>query len=155
MDYTEYEKLDIESVPKFSFDTQSFWCRVIKVNDGDTITGIINFVSSYYKISIRLSGIDTCEKTSKHAEIKSKALEAKNRLIELIGFDKSKCCMVFIKCYGFDKYGRVLADLYKDSTSNVKIQNILLDEHLAYKYEGAKKKTNEDILCVLNENQIN
>lgn len=147
LEISEFENLDIKKIPKFSFNGQTFLCRVIKVYDGDSITGIIRYHFDYFKISIRLSGIDTCEKTSKDEKIKAKAIEAKNRLIELLNFGKKDCCIVFIRCYEFDKYGRVLADLHLDPNTNSEtIQDILIKENLAYKYDGNSKKKDYEIL---------
>lgn len=145
MDFTEYAKLQLDKVPKFSFDGMDLWCRVVKIYDGDTITGVIKYNDQFYKISIRLDGIDTCEKTSKNPILKSKALQARDRLIELCDFknDTCYCCMIRISCKGSDKYGRVLADLYKDDKSTVTFQSILLQEKLAYQYGGSTKMTNQ------------
>lgn len=145
MDFTEYSELNIEKVPKFSFSGSNYWCRVIKVYDGDTITGIIKYNNNFYKISIRLDGIDTCEKMSKNPVLKSKAFQARERLIELCEFkNDQECCMVCIYCKGFDKYGRVLADIYKDETSSKTFQDILLQEKLAYQYGGNTKMSEEE-----------
>lgn len=146
MSYEEFENLDVKKVPFFSLDGMVFMCRVIKVYDGDTITGIVKYNNNFYKLSIRLDGIDTCEKRSKNIKIKEKAIEARNRLIELIDFQKDRCCMIYIKCSGFDKYGRVLANLYKDKDSDESFQEILIKERLAYQYGGRCKKNQEEMI---------
>ena len=59
---------------------------------------------------------------------------------------KTITCIVFVKCYRFDKYGRLLADVYIDYNSiNCKsISEILLSEGLAYEYDGGTKLTEEE-----------
>lgn len=146
MDFSEYAQLDVDQVPKFSFSGMDFWCRVVKIYDGDTITGIIKYNGLFYKISIRLDGIDTCEKNSKNPVLKSKAKQARDRLIELCKFNLEECCMIIISCKGFDKYGRVLADLYKDDDNKTTFQSILLQERLAYQYGGDRKMLEDEQL---------
>lgn len=53
------------------------------------------------------------------------------------------CFLVYVKCYDFDKYGRLLIDLYlnKDEKS---LSDILLEEKLAYVYNGRQTKLTEE-----------
>jgi len=139
----------------FSFDGLNCVCRVIDVTDGDTVKVIINFKNDYYKIIVRLNNIDTCETRSKCEENKQKGLEAKKRVFNLITgktidiVDKKyiknelneNCYLCYIKCYDFDKYGRVLADIYLNEKSSDSFSNILINEKLAYIYGGKTKLT--------------
>ena len=139
----------------FSFDGLNCICRVIDVTDGDTVKVIINFKNDYYKIIVRLNNIDTCETRSKCEENKQKGLEAKKRVFNLITgktidiIDKKyiknelneNCYLCYIKCYDFDKYGRVLADIYSNEKSSESFSNILINEKLAYIYGGKTKLT--------------
>ena len=110
---------------------------------------------------MRLNGIDTCEIHSKNEIIKAKGLKAKYRLIELLCpfeklnnilcitkkqivdlFDKNTC-LIWLECLEFDKYGRLLGNIYiDDKTKNV--SNILIEEKLAYKYDGSTKLNEEE-----------
>jgi endonuclease YncB( thermonuclease family) len=47
--------------------------------------------------------------------------------------------LVWLKCHKFDKYGRVLADIYRSSEHGVSFSQILLAEGLAKEYHGGKK----------------
>jgi endonuclease YncB( thermonuclease family) len=139
----------------FSFDGLNCVCRVIDITDGDTVKVIINFKNDYYKIIVRLNNIDTCETRSKCEENKQKGLEAKKRVFNLITgktidiIDKKyiknelneNCYLCYIKCYDFDKYGRVLADIYSNEKSSESFSNILINEKLAYIYGGKTKLT--------------
>lgn len=142
-----FKNLNINEIKNFSFENKCFWCRVIKVYDGDTITGIIKFENVYYKIPIRLYGIDACEIKDTNIILRHKALLCKDRLSQLLGFESPSInCMIWIVCNKNDKYGRVLADIYKNPTDTVKIQEILIEEKHACVYLGKTKKTeNEQI----------
>lgn len=128
--------------------------RVVSIHDGDTITCIIPFETSFYKFSIRLAGIDTAEMTSKNNLMKAKALLARGRLFQLItdtnvdtlewkkrDFDDyfaKHYTTVILECTEMDKYGRVLANI-----SN--FADVLVQEKLAYRYDGRKKLTEQEV----------
>jgi endonuclease YncB( thermonuclease family) len=69
---------------------------------------------------------------------------------EIKDYLKSIVCIVFVKCYDFDKYGRLLADVYIDheSVNRKSISEILLSEKLAYPYNGGTKLTEEEQLKI-------
>ena len=136
-----FENLDLKKIEKFSFNGMTFRCRVIKVYDGDTITCVINYNNDFYKIPIRLCGIDTSEKTSSNNILRVRALKSRTMLVNLLDFDTSQCCMVTIVCKEFDKYGRTLADVYSDKSGKETVQTILIREKMAYMYGGNKKMT--------------
>ena len=120
-------------------------------------------------IIIRLFNIDTCETRSSNIKNKNLGLEAKKRVYNIITGKiietdmndnsnikkiiknelNNNCYYIHIKCYDFDKYGRVLADIYKtenDIENNNTISNILINEKLAYVYLGKTKLTEEEQL---------
>ena len=147
----------------FNFDGLNCMCRVIDITDGDTIKVIINFKNDYYKLIVRLNNIDTCETKSKCEENKQKGLDAKKRIFNLITgktidvVDKKyiknelndNCYLCYIKCYDFDKYGRVLADIFSNEKSNDSFSSILINEKLAYIYGGKTKLTEKEQLELL------
>lgn len=143
--FKDFENLNISEIQNFSFEKKCFWCRVIKVYDGDSITGIIKFENKFYKIPIRLNGIDACEIRNSNIILKNRAILCRERLAEIIGFeDPNINCMIWIVCDRNDKYGRVLADLYKHPTDTVRIQDTLIEERQAYTYTGKTKKIEEE-----------
>jgi len=171
------ENLNDFNTPYFSFDGLKCISRIVDITDGDTIKAIINFKDNYYKIIIRLFNIDTCETKSKVVENKNLGIEAKKRVYNIItgktidGFDNtnikkiiknelnSNCYYIYVKCYEFDKYGRVLGDIYKCDNKNnndgindnwgESISNILIKEKLAYVYSGKTKLTEEEQIELL------
>jgi len=165
------ENYNINNVTKFSLNNLFIETRVIEIYDGDTCTCILPVYNHFFKFNIRLADIDTCELKSKSNNNKNLALEARKRLCSLISDDfvdidlniskkdlisklNSKCYIIKIKCGDFDKYGRLLGWLYNnDATTETPLQqsfnHILLDEKLAYKYEGKTKLTEEEQINLL------
>ena len=157
------EKFNDLNTPSFSFNGLNCISRVVDITDGDTIKTIINFKDNYYKIIVRLSNIDTCETKSSNINNKNLGIEAKKRVYNIItgktldGNDNtaikkiiknelnSNCHYIYIKCYDFDKYGRVLADIYKNEKDN-SISIILINEKLEYIYSGKTNLTEEEQL---------
>jgi len=120
------------------------YARVIKVYDGDTITvaGKTSIFGKMYKFKIRLDGLDTPDMRSNNQEEKEHAMTIRNILYEKI-FDK----IVKLDIKQTDKYGRYLCDVFYN---NININQWLLDNKLAVKYDGGKKrefdKNNFDVL---------
>ena len=127
--------------------------RVVSLHDGDTFTAIVKLGETFYKFSVRLSGIDTCEMTSKDEVLKAKAFMARDRFFNLItnfkvdtlawrkkDFDEyfqRNYTLVTMNCKEMDKYGRVLSDVNN-------FADILIGEKLAYEYNGGTKLTESE-----------
>lgn len=110
--------------------------QVVKVYDGDTITIASKMPydnSPMYRFSVRLNGIDTPEIKGKTEDEKKMALEARNKLSELIMNKR-----VVLKNVSTEKYGRILADVYLDDT--IHINQWLVDNRYAVKYDGGTKR---------------
>ena len=157
------ENFNDTNTPLFSFNGVNGISRVVDITDGDTIKAIINFKDEYYKIIVRLNNIDTCETKSKSEENKILGINAKKRLYNLItnktieSNDKKiikkelneNCYLIYLKCYEFDKYGRVLGDIYKNDVDDVSFSSILINEKLAYIYGGKTKLTEKEQIELL------
>ena len=112
--------------------------QVIKVYDGDTITiaSRMPYASSpMYRFSVRLNGIDTPEIKGKTEDEKTIAVEARNKLTDLIMNKR-----VTLKNVQNEKYGRILADVY---LGDLHINQWMLDQHFAVKYDGGTKNVPE------------
>ena len=70
---------------------------------------------------------------------KALAILAKNRLIELLS--KHESGLVFIECFEFDKYGRILVKVY-NMIDEKSINEIMVEEGHGKNYDGGKKDTN-------------
>lgn len=108
--------------------------RVIKVYDGDTITIACKLPyaeSPWYRLPVRIYGIDAPEIKGSTEEEKCMALEARDYLSDLI-LNKE----VRLENIATEKYGRLLANVYID---NINISELLIKERLAIKYDGKTK----------------
>jgi endonuclease YncB( thermonuclease family) len=136
MDINLIQKLDslnINQIKKFSFENYKTIIKVIKVIDGDTITAIFKFKDEFYKYNFRINEIDTAEIHSKNENIKKFAVETKNYLTHLIlnkNLNATFC--------NFDKYGRILINLYLDTEESV--SDNLIKGGYAKKYDGKTKE---------------
>lgn len=152
------------NTPYFSLKGLKTYARVIDLYDGDTITVVFDVNGYFLKFKCRLIGVDTCEIRSKNVAIKRLATLAKRRLFHLITNDHmddennkkeltkyfdDKICIIWVHCLDFDKYGRLLIDCYSSSEDEKSFSNILIDEKLAYKYDGETKLTEEQQLSLL------
>jgi endonuclease YncB( thermonuclease family) len=151
------DKCDI-TTPLFSLCGKSLIGRVVNVLDGDTLSIILPLYHEFFRFNVRLNGIDTCETKSNNPELKNMGLQAKKLVIDTItckqtneSFDKqsvinllsTEVYTVRVECLEFDKYGRLLADVYvKDKN----LSDLLLENKLAYQYTGKTKLTDEELL---------
>jgi endonuclease YncB( thermonuclease family) len=157
MDWKTFNK----KTPKFSFQDLETECRIVSLYDGDTINIILPLTTNDnigYRFSCRLNGIDTCERKNTNSVLKQISEKSIICLYENITGKKLPKDKIFkdleeiiekdldenvyllkVKCYQFDKYGRILLDIFlKDNT----VSKLLLDNKLAYPYFG-KTKLNE------------
>jgi endonuclease YncB( thermonuclease family) len=102
--------------------------RVIKIYDGDTITIGTFIENKAYRFSVRMRGIDCHEMKGPHAD---KAKLARDELIALI-FHK----VVALKNVGYDKYGRILAEVY---FNDIHVNAWMLQKEYAVPYFGGKR----------------
>lgn len=152
------------NTPYFSLKGLKTYARVIDVYDGDTITVVIDINNFFLKFKCRLNGIDTCEIRSKNIQNKQLAIQARNRLFnlityhtldelcnkkEIIDFLDNNTSIIWIHCLDFDKYGRILIDCYSTADEPKSFSQILIDEKLAYSYDGETKLTEEQQLLHL------
>lgn len=123
-------------------DTQEFTFpikggRVIKVYDADTITIASKLpydASPLYRLSVRLNGIDTPEMKGKDVSNDEKeAAKAAREFVYKLVFNK----YVRLENIESEKYGRILADVY---IGDINLNELLLKERYAVKYDGGTKK---------------
>ena len=159
-----------KDVPEFSLCGQTILGRVVETYDADTCKIVFPVMSSFFKFTCRLNGIDTPEmkprkdKPNRDNEI-IWAKKARAELLKLICqsppppqptvFDnldikkeeiinelQNNKNLVTVKCLEFDKYGRLLVELFSvavDSSSSKSFNQILVDKNLAVSYDGGKK----------------
>lgn len=144
----------ISNTASFGLSGCSYTARLVDVHDGDTITVIAEvFPLKIMKFHVRLTGVDAPELISNDPRLKELAQKARMRVVslltgknetqtrtrsELITFLQKDVHLVNVCCHEMDKYGRVLAEVYKDSNPHVGL--VLLQEGLAIPYRGGKKQ---------------
>lgn len=119
-------------ISDFSLDGMEVMGTCCSAYDGDSVKCIFEFNGKKYRWNCRLDGIDTPEIRSKNVLEKKAALEARDFLREKI-LDKD----IKIKCGKFDKYGRVLVNIWKDKEC---INELMVNNGYAHKYDGGKKQ---------------
>jgi micrococcal nuclease len=105
--------------------------RIIRVVDGDTAYAIVDLgFNTSVKINFRLAFINTPELLSTDKDERSRAMLSRDRLVDLIeGKD------VYLKSYRKDKYGRWLGEFFLNENDKVSVNQLMLDEGLAVKYQ--------------------
>lgn len=142
----ELMKSSKKSSNSFSLDGLSIIVNIVDVYDGDTLTVAMHNGHNAILFKVRANGYDSCEMKpllldSKRDEHKKKAIDARNRFIVLLGFEEDKYSPVLLKCHKFDKYGRVLADIYNINNSETSINSIMIKEKHGCPYNGGTKNS--------------
>ena len=135
----DYEDIDIKM---FSFNGHKCKVKIVDVYDGDTFTGIFFYKNDKMKYKFRCYGYDSPEmkplKTIPNREtIKKKAKESKQKFIELSNCDRN---FVVVEFGNFDKYGRILAKVYRKDT-NLYVNDEMVKQGYAVEYYGKTKAT--------------
>lgn len=139
---TNLEELNTydKKTPKFTLKNMYKICRIVDVYDGDTVRGVFEHNGQYNKWTIRMYGYDSPEmkpsrKLENRLEIKAKALEAREYLKSLILNQN-----VYLHCLDFDKYGRVLANIYTPNLQPQSVNDHMVEIGHGYAYYGGTKK---------------
>ena len=129
------DKLNTDNISVFSLNNYKTICKVVDVYDGDTCTIVFKWEGKYRKFKCRCNGYDSPEmkprlNVENREEVIKKAKQAKSRLQTLTRG------VIRVKCLQFDKYGRLLVELFNENTS---INNIMINEGHGYIYHGGTK----------------
>ena len=122
-------ELILEQVPKFTLNGLKTKARFCNIYDGDTCDVVIFYHNQYYRWDCRLLGIDTPEIRSEHKDI---AIEAREYLRSLIEGKE-----LYIECHRFDKYGRLLVEMFDED--GISISQKMIQSGHAKEYDGGKK----------------
>ncbi len=125
------EKYD-NKCPMFTLEGEEHQAKVVNIYDGDTIKVVFKIFDTYYRWNCRVMGVDTPEMKTHNEKEKIYATKARDALREKI-MDK----IITVKCGKFDKYGRLLIDIYYEK---IHINQWLIDEKYAFAYDGKTKK---------------
>jgi endonuclease YncB( thermonuclease family) len=120
MSIQKWDNVTDKNVPNWSFEG-TYTSKITDVYDGDTVHAVIKIHGKLTKLHVRMLGYDAPEMRSKDATLKEQAMDARNYLRSRILNQ-----VVTLKCGKFDKYGRVLGDIYIGKTH--------INEDMAKKY---------------------
>lgn len=125
-------------------------CKVVYCYDGDTVHLVCNFNEKLTRFVARLINIDAPEIRSKVIENYTKAIKARNYLLEqvsgknieniymkrkeIIKFCASSKNIVWVEFHRFDKYGRVLVEIFKDEDYKQSINKKMIIDNYAKLY---------------------
>jgi endonuclease YncB( thermonuclease family) len=153
-----------KDTPEFSLQGLTLQGKVVELYDADTCKIVLPVQNAFYKFTCRLSGIDTPEmkplktKPNREGEIVW-AKKARAELLKLICTDDQEVDqgdpvdlkkeeivtlleknknLITVKCLEFDKYGRLLVELY-GKTIDKSFNNMLIEKNMAVAYDGGKK----------------
>lgn len=159
---TSLADLTYDTVDNFSLGTERQPAKLLDCFDADTIKIAVMVGDKPCKFTFRLSSIVTCERNAKGADRNRVGLErtvayrARARVLYLVTkLDKFKdgtktysnqdvreacsACknLIEVECKGFDKYGRVLGNVYIGDTC---LNELLLEEGFAKRYSGGRRE---------------
>ena len=125
----------------FSLEGQYKLCKVVDIYDGDTIKVVFDLNGSFYRWNVRMLGYNSPEmrvsvNNPARDTIKQLAIDSRDFLKSII---QNNDQLVYIKCSGFDKYGRLLGTIYVNQDDNVSVNQLMIDNHKGVPYDGGKK----------------
>lgn len=150
-------------INEFSLNGKTMYGKVVYVYDGDTIHLVIKIDNCLVKFNCRLLGIDSPEIAPRNITelemrktIVNSAYKSRDYLISRVSNIKiekdqmtkkevkqhcsNSTKLVWIKAHEFDKYGRLLVELFEDSDNTKSINQDMIDNKYALAYEGGTKK---------------
>jgi endonuclease YncB( thermonuclease family) len=131
-----------DSIKELSFKDQIITGKVVSVYDGDTIKVVFPLHNVLYKWNCRLIKIDTPELRTKNENEKKYGYFVRDILR-----DKILNKVLSIKCEDFDKYGRLLVEIFiQDNYHLISINEWLINNKYAFRYDGGTKKDWEEYL---------
>ena len=136
--------IDDKDIPYFTFKGKTFYAMPCHIYDGDTFSVIFDYKGELIKYKCRCMGYDTAEMkpslTAPNREReKELAHKAKDRLIELLYKHSTK--LIKIECLDFDKYGRLLINVW-NMVDEQSINSIMIQEGHGKAYMGGTKDKN-------------
>lgn len=141
-------------VEKYSLNGMKMWGKVVYCYDGDTVHIVLPLHNTMTRFICRLNGIDTPEIATKDSKEKEAGIKSRNYLFSLVTNKKieneiskkdiGELCgesnkLVWVHCFDFDKYGRLLVDIYHNPNDNKSINTYMLENKYATPYDGGTK----------------
>ncbi len=135
---TSLMNVNCKSVSKVPYKDMIILAKIYKVYDGDTCTVVFMYGDKPFKISARISGIDTPEIRTSNPLEKEAGRKVRDHVRGLI-LDK----VLPIKFEKWGKWGsRLITEIYLDNPPkrNLTLTSYLLKHKIAREYSGGEKK---------------
>ena len=113
--------------------------NIVKIIDGDSLRVDLDlgFKIQLSNATLRLHGIDTPESRQRsRLEERKLGIKAKEFLVNILEGNKDNLIM---KATERGKFGRILAEIFIDSTDNPSVNQLLIEADLARPYFGGSK----------------
>ena len=137
-----------QNTDHMSFENKVYYAKIVHIYDGDTMHVVFKEFGSFYRWTCRIVGVDTPELRTRNENEKKLGYKVRDILREKL-LDK----IVKIKCGKFDKYGRLLIDVYvpnemkREDAETGMLSEWLIDNEYAYEYNGGTKQ-NWDVISL-------
>ena len=129
-----------ENTEYMTLENNEYMAKIVYIYDGDTMHVVFKEFGKYFRWNCRISGVDTPEVRTRNVKEKELGYKVRDVLRKNL-MEK----IVKIKCGEFDKYGRLLIDVYvpddMQSKENQMLSEWLIENKYAYSYHGGTKKS--------------
>ncbi len=145
----QFQSRDLDHTPQFSLSGYEGWARLVDCYDGDTVKLVLPVLTEWYVFSCRLIGVNAPELKTRDMVQHAKAQHSRNRLLEwctgqcppstvtpkdIRTLLQAQVCLVWVQCFDFEKYGRVLVQLKKSPQDVHTLNQRLVEEGYAVSY---------------------
>lgn len=157
--YLETELLKCDNkTPMFSLENKIKLCKVVNVYDGDTCKVVFKLNNELCRWNVRMTGYDTPEmrpprsQPNRDEEIRAAKLAKQFLISKIMNINQ----LVYIQCGKFDKYGRLLGEIFLSENSTKSINQLMIEEGHGYAYDGGKKQQfkNNTVVIVSKKNNL-
>ena len=127
-----------------TLENNEYTAKIVYIYDGDTMHVVFKEFGTFFRWNCRISGVDTPELRTRNEKEKEMGYKVRDVLRDNL-MDK----IVKIKCGEFDKYGRLLIDVFipeemKSSSQSQETKLLstwLIENGYAYAYDGGTKQS--------------
>lgn len=130
-----------QNTDHMSLENNVYDAKIVHIYDGDSMHVVFKEFGSFYRWTCRIIGVDTPELRTRNEHEKALGYKVRDILREKL-LNK----IVKIVCGKFDKYGRLLIDVYipdtmkNEETETGMLSEWLIDNKYAYEYDGGTKQ---------------
>ncbi len=131
-----------------TLENNVYYAKIVHIYDGDSMHVVFKEFDNFYRWTCRIMGVDTPELRTRNENEKALGYKVRDILREKL-LNK----IVKIKCEKFDKYGRLLIDVYipnemkRENAKTGMLSEWLIDNQYAYEYDGGTKQ-NWDVISL-------